>query len=390
MRKKTPTKKKKEEIPESKTEVPDRLADFHVIPNKRTRTFFSLTPALLILLVVMDWLIGNGAFSRDTFRMTALLTVALLLVTIRILFDRLPLALDTIWKRDIIEGINQDSSPFLNYIERFEISLNNNHQGWLALLFAVSGLLATYPFRYWIVGGKYPFDLSESIIYYFGGQAGVIAPILGIFLGVLVWRVSVIAYFIGVLGEKFSFKVQINHLDRSGGLKPIGDLAFNIAVIVLIPSIFFAVWGFITTFFNAPALEGYIVLWGGLYRQMLLILIILSFFVFILPLNKIHQRMETYALMVQAELDSISARIETLSHELRTQADTITPEQGEEKLRAIEFMKKVYEQNSRIPTWPFDVKTLIQFGSAQVVPILSLLGTSGSMIDLIKGILNIA
>ena len=389
MSKKEPAKKQRKETAEIKDDVNVRLASFHVIPNKRSRTFFSLTPALLVLLVVMDWLIGNGAFSRDTFRMTAIMTVALLLVAIQILFDRLPKALDSIWKRNIIEGVKKDPSPLLNYIERFETSLNSNHQGWLSLLFAVGGLLATYPFRYWIVGGEYPFNLTQTILYYFGGQAAVIAPVLGIFLGVLVWRVSVIAYYIGDLGEKFSFKVQVNHLDQSGGLKPIGNLAFNIAIIILIPSIFFAVWGFITTFFDTPGLQGYIALWGSLYRQLLLILIFLSFFAFIQPLNKIHQRMDAYAQMVQAELDGISAKIEALSHELRTQADTLPPGQGEEKLHAIEFMKKVYNQNSHIPTWPFDTKTLIQFGSAQVVPILSLLGTSGSMVDLIKGILNV-
>lgn len=224
------------------------------------------------------------------------------------------------------------------------------------------------------------------IIYYFGSQAAIIAPILGFIVGILAWRVGVIAYFIGLIGERFELRIQINHPDQCSGFKPLGDLALNIAIVILIPSTFLAIWGFITTFFDDPALQLYVILWGNLFRQLLVVLGILSLFAFTQPLYKIHLRMDEYARKIHGELDNLSRKIETLSYELRSQADELNSQQGEEKLRAIEFMRKVYKENNQMPTWPFDWKTIFRFTIAQVLPLLSLVGTSAPVIDLIKGL----
>jgi hypothetical protein len=337
-------------------------------------------------------MMGVGTFSRDTFRMTGILTVAFVLLAIQILFDRIPKVLETIWRRGLIDAPSLDGAipTFLEYIDQFEAALNAKYEMGLALLFAAGSLFATYPFRYWMIAKQFPFDFPGMMVYYFGGQAAIIAPILGLIVGMLAWRVGTIAYFIGVLGEKFPLKIQINHHDQAGGLKPLGDLAFNIALILLIPAIFLAIWGFVTTFFKDPSLEGYITLWGGLFRQLLVLLGVLSIFAFIQPVYKIHLRMEDYAQKIRAELDSLSLKIETLSHELRSEADEIDPQQGEEKLRTIGFMKKVYDENSQIPTWPFNWKTIFRFASAQAIPVLSLIGTSGPVVDIIKGLFSLA
>lgn len=96
--------------------------------------------------------------------------------------------------------------------------------------------------------------------------------------------------------------------------------------------------------------------------------------------------MEESAHKIQGELDNLSSQIEALSYELRSKASVLSPQQDEEKLRTIEFMKKVYEENSRIPTWPFDWKTLLRFSTAQVVPLLSLFGTSAPIVEFVKGL----
>lgn len=383
----------KEEIPTTEThEVINRLNKFRILRNSRIRTIFGWIPALLVLLVFVDWMMGVGTFSRDTFRMTGILTVAFVLLAIQILFDRIPKVLETIWRRGLIDAPSNDAATptFLEYIDQFEAALNAKYEMGLALLFAAGSLFATYPFRYWMIANQFPFDFPGMMVYYFGGQAAIIAPILGLIVGMLAWRVGTIAYFIGVLGEKFPLKIQINHHDQAGGLKPLGDLAFNIALILLIPAIFLAIWGFVTTFFKDPALEGYITLWGGLFRQLLVLLGVLSIFAFIQPVYKIHLRMEDYAQKIRAELDSLSLKIETLSHELRSEADEIDPQQGEEKLRTIGFMKKVYDENSHVPTWPFNWKTIFRFASAQAIPLLSLIGTSGPVIEVIKGLFSLA
>jgi hypothetical protein len=353
MSKKAPSRSKAEASTPKCDEVIDRLKAFRVLKNARLRKILGWIPALLVLLVLADWLIGAGTFSRDVFRMTNVLNAALILLVVQMLFDRLPRAFETVWRRGLIDvpSGNIGLHPFLDYINTFEAALNSKYERVLALILALGGLFATYPFRYFMIAGRFPFDLWEMLVYYFGAQVGILAPVLGAIVGVLVWRVGTIAYFIGVLGERFPLKIQVNHQDQAGGLKPLGDLTFNIAIIILIPSIFLAVWGFITVFFHDPALELYTMLWGGFYRQLLVVLGALSLFAFIQPLYKIHLRMEEYARRIQAELDSLSQKIETLSLELRSQADEIGPQAGEDKLHAIEFMKKVYSENSQIPTW---------------------------------------
>jgi len=390
MSKKTPSRSKEEvSIPEA-NQVIDRLKNFRILKNSRVRTIFTWIPVLLFVLVLVDWLIGGGAFSRDIFRMTGVLTVALILTAIQILFDRLPKALETIWRRGLIDVQTNENgiNTFLEYINQFETMLNSKYEWGLALIFAIGSLFATYPFRYFVLTHDFPFDFPSTMNYYFGSQAAIIAPVLGFIVGSLAWRIGTIAYFIGIIGEKFPLRIQINHHDQAGGLKPLGDLAFTIAIIILIPSIFLAIWGFITTLISNPSLQLYITLWGSLFRQLLVVLGLLSLFAFIQPLYKIHLRMEEYAQKIRAELDGLSQKIETLSHQLRSQADEIDPQQGEEQLRTIEFMKRVYNENSQIPTWPFDWKTIFRFASAQAVPLLSLIGTSGPVIEIIRALIS--
>jgi len=391
MSKKLSSRSKEEVSVPNGDQMIDRLNHFHILKNSRVRTFFVWIPTLLFALVLVDWLIGGGAFSHDIFRMTGVLTVALILTAIRILFDRLPKALETIWRRGLIDLPSNENgiNTFLQYLNQFEAMLNKKYEWGLALIFALGSLFATYPFRYFVVTNRFPFDFPSTVNYYFGGQAAIIAPVLGFVVGSLVWRIGTIAYFIGRLGEIFPLRIQINHHDQCGGLKPLGDLAFNIAIIILIPSIFLALWGFITNLLSDPSLELYITLWGSLFRQLLVVLGVLALFAFIQPLYKIHLRMEEYAQKIRAELDGLSQKIETLSQELRSQADKIDPKQGEEQLRTIEFMKKIYNENSQIPTWPFDWNTILRFASAQAVPMLSLLGTSGPVIEMIKAVLTL-
>lgn len=381
MNKKKSTRTVKKIPFEDREDVLSRLGSLSVIRVGSVRSLFRALPVLLLLLVLADWLLGGGAFSRDTFRMTGVLTVAVVLLTVQILFDRLPRVLETIWRRNLIAASGRDMLP---YLDRLEAALNAKGARTLALLLALGALFATYPFRYWVIAKSFPFDLPTSLAYYFGGQIGIIAPVLGFIVGLLAWRVGVIAYFIGKLGEMFPMRLQINHYDQCGGLKPLGDLAFNIAIIVLIPSIFLGVWGFVTTIFENPELQLYITMWGGLFRQLLIVLGVLSVFLFLQPVYKIHLRMEEYKRTIQSELDELSLKIETLSYELRNRAGKLTQQEAGDKLGEIEFMQNVYKLNSQIPTWPFDWKTLLRFTSAQIIPLLSLIGTSGPFVQVLK------
>jgi len=384
--------KKKAIVPPAAPEnsVSKQLGDFHVIRHRQFRDLFNLTPVFLLLLLLIDWLMGGGSFTRDTFRLTGVLTIVILLFTIRVLFDRVPDALATIWERDLIKpkGGHDVQEKYLSFLDQFGKVLNGKEAWILGAVCGLGGLAATYPVQYFLKAGEFPYDFGNLVAYYLWGHGSIIAGVLGYLVGLLIWRIGVIAWFVRKLGERFDLAIQPNHPDKCGGLKPLGDLSLITAVVILIPSIYLAIWGFVTTFFENPALELYIVLWSGLFRQWLIILAVLALLAFLLPVYEIHLQMERRARKIRGELDVLSQKIDEISLELRTHAYTLTSEQGEEKLRLIEFMKKVYAENSRVPTWPFDWKTIAQFASAQALPVLSWLGTSGPLFEIIKAVLS--
>ena len=87
---------------------------------------------------------------------------------------------------------------------------------------------------------------------------------------------------------------------------------------------------------------------------------------------------------IQYELDEISRKIEEILLELRMKADTFSSEEGEERIQKIEFLSKVYGENEKIPTWPFDWNIILKFAAAQAVPILSLIGAGDPILKIIS------
>ena len=318
-----------------------------------------------------------------------MLTIAVELFVLNQLFRNLPEALELIWTRDLLFGSSDLEHPgqeFIKFINAFETSLNSQWASGVGILGAVAGIGATYPVRFFLQTGTSPFNPAGLLAYYLWGNAAFVAAPLGYLLGLLIWRVGVIAAYISKLGGNFEIRIQPNHPDQCGGLRPIGNLCLIIALLLLVPAIFLSVWGFATTFFNTGG-EICNQLWSGLFRQWLVLLSALSLIAFLWPLYSIHLQMQKQRREVQTELDDLAQRIDGLSTELRTQAYTLTSEQGAEKLKSLEFMEKVYQENSRIPVWPIDWQTMLKFSSAQAVPILSLLGTSEPVIRLVGSLL---
>lgn len=367
----------------------ERLRNLKVISNHLLRTAVASLPIVMVVLLLADWLIGSRAFAGDLFRLSGVLTIAVELFVLDRLFGNLPEALELIWARDLLfssSDLEHHGQEFIKFINAFETSLNSRWASGVGILGAVAGIGATYPVRFFLQTGASPFNPAGLLAYYLWGNAAFVAAPLGYLLGLLIWRVGVIAVNISKLGRNFEIRIQPNHPDQCGGLRPIGNLCLIIALLLLVPAIFLSVWGFAATFFNASG-EIYNQLWSGLFRQWLVLLSALSLIAFLWPLYSIHLQMQKQRREAQTELDDLAQRINELFTELRTQAHTMTPEQGEEKLKSLEFMEKVYQQNSRIPVWPIDWPTMLKFSSAQAVPILSLLGTSESVIKLVGSIL---
>ena len=369
-----------------------RLKTFQIIASPFFRSAFGSLPAVLLLLLLADWLIGGGSFTRDTFRLSAVLTVTLVFALTQYLFNKVPETFLTIWTRKVIVPAPNTTRPvdesFLAYLQQFEKMLNGRLSQLAGGLCVLLGLISTYPVQYYLHTRVWVFGFSETLSFYLWGHGSIIAPLAGYVIGLLIWRITTIAVFIGKMGTDFTFRMQPNHPDLCGGLKPLGDLCLTIAIIIVVPFIDLAIWRFITTFW--PNMEGYITIWGTLFGNWMVGLGVASIFVFVQPVYRLHLQMEARKREIQADLDILSHKIDELTLELRTQAYRLTPKEGTDKLETIEFMKKVYLENSRIPTWPFDWKVVVQFVSAQAVPVLSLIGSSGPMIDWVRGLLSLA
>ena len=57
----------KEKSPPQADKVLVRLANFHMLRNQKLRTVSAWIPGLLLLLILVDWLVGQGMYSRDIF-----------------------------------------------------------------------------------------------------------------------------------------------------------------------------------------------------------------------------------------------------------------------------------------------------------------------------------
>jgi hypothetical protein len=94
--------------------------------------------------------------------------------------------------------------------------------------------------------------------------------------------------------------------------------------------------------------------------------------------------MEKQRQEIQRELDKLSLRMEEILLELRTKTDMLSPDEGTERLKRLEFLEKVYEENREIPTWPFDWHIVIKLTAAEAIPILSFIGVGEPIFNVIS------
>lgn len=377
---------------EPATALPAALSSFSLLPRGRLRTVAGNGAVGIVVLLLADWLLGTSAFVGDPFRLTALATVIVELIIVVMLFDRVPIALRTLWERGLL-GASRNGEPAPEALPKFLSGIdkhnNSGYAWWLGAALAVAGLFATYPVRYYFANnGQWPYSLEGLIWYYTLGNAAFVVVPIGVLVGLLAWRVGVVAWLITQLGERFELSIEPNHPDRAGGLKPLGELCLLIALLLLLPAIYLSSWGVATVFIQTPGTAIYAALWSGLFKKWLALVSVAAFVLFFRPLQSVHRQMQAQRILIQAELNELTRKIGQVSHRLRTDADSMSPEEGAKKLEGLKFMQKVYEENSRVPTWPFDWNILIRFAAAQAVPLLNLTGTSAAAIKFVESLVT--
>ncbi len=360
-----------------KTPVETEFESIQVIRNPYLQQVIYILPFAISLFLLIDWLLASGkiGFAKDLIRWSLSIGYIVEFLLVNRLFVQLPVALKTIWERGLLNSKSGSSSTekdFLNYLDSLETALNSKASLLSGIVFILVSLITTFPFVIWLRGG--PFEAERFIIFELS---------FGFLFGLVAWRIFVIAFYIYKLGGQFKISILSNHRDRCGGLKPLGDLCLSNAFVILVPIIILSVWLIRGT---QPGGELYEIVWGDRFRLWLLALVVMSIFVFFLPLYNIHKQMERESLEIERELDELSAKSEKISHRLRVDSDTIDLDDGNKLLKRLEYFSKIQESNRKTPKWPFDLNIILKFSVAQIVPVLSLLGINEPISIIIENI----
>lgn len=307
--------------------VTETLGRFKVISNPTLRLIVTRGPVFIVLLLVTDALIGARLFAGDVFRVSSVLAATVEIVLFGALFAKVPEALRAIWTRNLIRTSVDGKAValgFSQYLSEFASSLNSKYAWSAGAGLAILGLFSTYMVRAWLAYcssaekmnayGSYcaeQFTLSKWLSYYLWGNWGIAGPLIGLLMGLLVWRTGVITLYMTRLSKHFILDVQFRHPDGTGGYRPFGDLCLLNALLIALPALFLSIWSFlpqIEAVQNAINLSVFNELWLDLFRTLLVVVLnVAAIWVFFGPAYGVHQQMKRRRDEALALLDDIGA-----------------------------------------------------------------------------------
>ena len=151
--------------------------------------------------------------------------------------EKVPNTFDTLWRRRLIiaRGEGNPVKQYLDFLKEYNALLNHQRYAWvtraLGLAVAVYSVL-----RLDFSPIPPPWDLPLRLLIY------VLGPIAGYVLGTLLWKMIATVIATRRLSYRFDLDVRPTHPDKCGGLKPLGDLYFAHAQVVLLAGLFVAAW----------------------------------------------------------------------------------------------------------------------------------------------------
>ncbi len=341
------------------------LADKNLFSSRYTLRWFEMLPYLFVMLV----------FIIEFF-------------AVREFFEKIPNTFIELLERNIISEIKTDpkvAKKFIVFIANFDARLNYRVSVILVpvvLIVAIFSLMSSGLLP-GIHQPEYP--ISAVIVNVF--TLLVPMTVIAYAVGVFAWKCIITGYFIHQFSVLFNLTIQPSHPDKSSGLKPLGDLVFSMALILVIASLAFSV---IVIFLNPTmqAIYNYVL---SIYIESNEILsppyllktilganillggaLLLSLIVFFLPLLSAYRRMYKEKLALLARLTDVTNRIADIESQARS--TKIDQKKRNDLLSEIESLTKVYNLISKAPVWPFDRDLLLKFLTPQIASLLSFLG----------------
>jgi len=358
----------------------------------RLSTFKTVSsPVLVVLVSVLPWgILGLLLFLvliaqvREPMVVTGLVAAALAAMLFRTLLGQLPAVLMRLYTQRILlvrraersRGVGSSAvdatsgmraDDYIRYIDRFE-TLLNSHLGWLSGAVLGAAIYVSFPIRLFSPGWtRHVLDWVQLVGWPYLVFAGLQIA-FAVILGLLVWRMVVIAYRVSRIGQEFELNIQPQHPDRSGGLKVLGDVCLVNASILLVPAVYLSAW---LTAIPAFGPGNHYFVYVAYYYWLLVLVFTLATVAFVYPLLGVHEAMVRERTQLRMRLDVLTSRIDVVNRLLLSETDTARLQQLTDE-RAL--LEGVYSQNISIPVWPFDASVVRRFSVAQVVPLLSLTG----------------
>jgi hypothetical protein len=321
-------------------------------------------------------LVGGGFYVNDPMYATALGADIVAFVMYHVFAHRIPGAFNGLRDREVVAI--EDRPAFAAFQDRTTYWLN--HPAQIAPgLFGAAVAFVRFPIQ------------AGGLVALFGGGPGSFGrttpigladmageTILGFALGLVLWRMGITAWRISRLGELFTLRLKLNHPDGCGGFRPLGDLCLLNASLLSVPAVYLAVW-----VVAAPRMPKYADLYLGLQAGLLGFIMVLAALAFLAPLWSIHGEMLRDAARLRPEVDQVGQQIDRLSRRLLGQSGELSAEEASAVAHDLEIRQESYKRIERIPTWPIDVNLAVRFGTSQLIPLLSLTGLSGPIVDAI-------
>ncbi|MGD9374782.1 MAG: CHAT domain-containing protein [Anaerolineae bacterium] len=188
-----------------------------------------ITAISVLVLGLLGYL---GALSLDPMFISVIVVAFACLWLLRSLFQRtVPATFDKVWRRHLLLARDDGSlaQQYLDFLQDYQALLNHKRFGWITrgLGLAVAGIA-------W-VGLWYPTFGPEDV-------AGLLFLLVGYVLGALLWMMIATALATRWLSYRFDLDVRPTRPDGCGGLKPLGDLYFANARVLLVAGLLVAAW----------------------------------------------------------------------------------------------------------------------------------------------------
>lgn len=256
----------------------------------------------------------------------------------------------------------------LEFFQEYQLALRNPKRFWLYLIvLGITVSLTAIPFSSTFTNydwSLFPSQVTIRLILAYDLIYNVFSlSIWAYFVAGNAWLFLITARFTGLLTEKFKIKIRPNHPDKCGGLRPLGNLCFGVALPILIGIIFLGIYA------SGIIVDKGLPITNAANIGLFFFALPIAYFAFFSPMWKVHIEMKEQKSKYE---EGYYEQLTRLENGLRIAVNgnngdaTKTAKENLDAYRTFDPDKMSY------PTWPFNRSILLKFLTPQIIPILSL------------------